>query len=490
LPSARLLSISPAGDMAVLFGPQNVGQVFGARTLARVPMAGGARRDLLDGVVDADWIPGSDSLAVIRDPGGGKAWTVEFPAGHVVHEARAAWSLRVSPDGMRVAFFEGPVLFDSAPEAMITTIDRAGRKSTLTRNWSGFGLAWARSGRELWFSGTRGGLTLPGVANELNRSGPQLRAVSLDGVERTIYRAPDWLVLHDIAADGTVLLSRNTVRIGLSCQAPGEAAERDLSWLLASSARSISSDGRTVVFSDFLTGRTSDGYPTIFRRGMDGSPAVALGEGNALGLSPDAQWVLATLKNRLVLLPTGVGSVKELPAGPLERFSGGAWLSDSKHVVFTGAGASGRPRVYQQEVPDGLPVALTPEGTVSGLAAVRNDRSILVRAGDRWLLYDAGGGEPQAVRGLTSEDLPLQWSADGRQLYLVHLNQGAPPPEVPVWRIGIADGKRNEWKRLVPGDRTGVESLPATVRILRDGQSYCYSYLRRLGDLYTAEGLK
>ena len=109
----------------MLFGPQNIVHSFGARTLASIPMAGGARRDLLDGVVDADWIPGTDSLAVIRDPGGGRPWTVEFPAGTPVHEARAAWSLRVSPDGSRVAFFEGPALFDSAPEAMITVIDRS-----------------------------------------------------------------------------------------------------------------------------------------------------------------------------------------------------------------------------------------------------------------------------------------------------------------------------------------------------------------------------
>ena len=63
---------------------------------------------MLTGVVDADWIPGTDTLAVIRDPGGGRPWTVEFPAGTIVHEARAAWSLRVSPDGSSVAFFEGP----------------------------------------------------------------------------------------------------------------------------------------------------------------------------------------------------------------------------------------------------------------------------------------------------------------------------------------------------------------------------------------------
>ena len=129
LDGSRILSISRAGDMAMLFGPQNLSRAFGVRTLARMPMAGGARRDVLTGVMDADWIPGTDSLAVIRDPGGGRPWTVEFPIGNTVHEARAAWSLRVSPDGNRIAFFEGPAgVFDSAPESMITVIDKAGQQ--------------------------------------------------------------------------------------------------------------------------------------------------------------------------------------------------------------------------------------------------------------------------------------------------------------------------------------------------------------------------
>src|SRR6185295_13167558 len=202
---------------AVLFGPQNIERAFGVRTLARIPMAGGARRDVMTGVVDADWIPGTDALAVIRDPGDNRPWTVEFPAGTTVHEARAAWSLRVSPDGSRVAFFEGPLLFGSAPQAMITVIDRSGRKSTVARDWAGFGLAWAPTGTEIWFTATRPDL-----------GAPQVHAVSLAGVERTVHRAPDWLVLHDIAADGRVLVSRNTIRINLACRQPADTRDRDL----------------------------------------------------------------------------------------------------------------------------------------------------------------------------------------------------------------------------------------------------------------------
>ena len=151
----RILSISHASDMAVLFGPQTISQAFGARKLATIPMAGGARRDLLDGVIDADWIPGSNNLAVIRDPGDGRPWTVEFPAGTTVHEARAAWSLRVSPDGSRIAFFEGPAIFDGAADANVVVIDRTGGTTIVSRNWFALGLAWAPSGREIWFTATR-----------------------------------------------------------------------------------------------------------------------------------------------------------------------------------------------------------------------------------------------------------------------------------------------------------------------------------------------
>jgi hypothetical protein len=37
LEDARILSLSRAGDMAVLFGPPSISRAFGVRTLARIP---------------------------------------------------------------------------------------------------------------------------------------------------------------------------------------------------------------------------------------------------------------------------------------------------------------------------------------------------------------------------------------------------------------------------------------------------------------------
>jgi hypothetical protein len=490
LEEARILSISRAGDMALLFGPQNIIRAFGVRTLARIPMAGGARRDLLTGVVDADWLPGTDALAVIRDPGGSRPWTVEFPVGTTVHEARAAWSLRVSPDGSRVAFFEGPgEIFEGVPESMITVIDKSGHKSTVSRDLSGIGLAWTPSGTEIWFTGVRPSTQAPG---------PQLHAVSLAGVERTVYRAPDWLWLHDISADGRVLLSRNSIRVNVACQPPEEASERDLGWLVASFANGLSSDGQTLIFSDGLSGRTLAGNPTVFRRSTDGAPAVSLGEGRGGGaLSPDGRWVQTQLGGNLILLPTGAGSTVTLPKGEVERFGRGAWLADSKRIVFTGDPGDRKPRGYIQEIPAGLPRAITPDGvSLAGRAAVRDDTSILGRVGATWALFPIRGGDARPVSALKPGDIPLQWSHDGRYIYTVDsVAQGSSRGvAVDVFRVEITTGARVVWKTLSPSDPVGVENLRATVTgtfvITPDARSYCYSYMRRLGDLFVVDGLK
>src|SRR5579862_7937767 len=104
LPKGQILSISSAGEMAVLLG----GSIPG--TLARVPLSGGAPREILENVNDADWSPNGASLAVLRTVDGRNR--IEYPIGTVLFEStgRAPVSLRVSPSGDSLAFFE----FDNA----------------------------------------------------------------------------------------------------------------------------------------------------------------------------------------------------------------------------------------------------------------------------------------------------------------------------------------------------------------------------------------
>ncbi len=405
--------------MAMLFGPQNIARAFGVRTLARIPMAGGARRDVLTGVVDADWIPGTDALAVIRDPGGGRPWTVEFPVGTTVHEARAAWSLRVSPDGNRVAFFEGPVLFGGAPDAMVTVIDKTGHTSTLSRNLAGIGLAWAPSGSEVWFTAAR-------PAQQSRRPATACR-LALGSRAHRVQRARLGRVtrhLHRMAGSccpETLFGSTLPVRprgIDVSAIWDGRWRRR---------ANGLSPDGRTLIFSDDLSGGTPAGNATVFRRSTEGSPAVSLGEARGGGaLSPDGQWVLAEVDGNRILLPTGAGSMCEVAEGRLgavrrrrvaqrleaHRLHGRPWRRETQRLH------PGDPRrsaardyscwgLFRRREP---PCATT---TPSSVASVTRGRSFRFMA-----------ASPQPVPALKPGDIPLQWSHDGRYLYAVDNRRG------------------------------------------------------------------
>ena len=76
LPEAELLSVSSLGELALSLGG----------TLARVPLTGGAPREMIEGVRDADWSPDGQSLAVIRDVEGKRR--LEYPIGKVLYEPR------------------------------------------------------------------------------------------------------------------------------------------------------------------------------------------------------------------------------------------------------------------------------------------------------------------------------------------------------------------------------------------------------------------
>ena len=231
-----------------------------------------------------------------------------------------------------------------------------------------------------------------------------------------------------------------------------------------------------------------------YRRQLDGSPAVRLGVGDPQSISPDGRWVLARLKDSFVLLPTGSGSVVDLPKGNLVRVNAGAWLSDAKRLVFTGDAGDNKPRGHIQDIPDGIPQPITSEGVVlAAKATLRDDTSVLGRSGNRWALYPIDGGPSLPMPAIAASDIPVRWSDRGQVLYVVdNANGPGQPgrPAVDVVRVDIGSGRRTHWKTLGPPDPVGVEVDPASIVMAADGRAYCYSFARRLGDLYVADGLK
>jgi Tol biopolymer transport system component len=466
-----LVGVSSAGEMAVgLRRPSRPG-----RTLARMPLGGGAPREVLEDVNGADWGPDGSSFMVVRRSG--PRLRVEFPIGKTLYESGAnIQSARVSPRGDRVAFAEHLIVGDNRGD--VAVVDLAGKKTTLAAGWEDLGgLAWSPDGREVWFTASMSG------------ADRRLHAVTLSGEQRLVARVPGNMVLQDIAPDGRVLVSHGTIHAVMLGLGPGAAEERDLTWLDFSIAADLSADGKTLLFSE--QGVAGGAQYAVYLRGTDGGPAVRLGKGNAQALSPDGRWALAldlAPPPQLVLLPTGPGEPRRLPRHSITSFQGALFTPDGKSVVIVGTEPGHGPRSYIQSLDGGPPRPITPEGVfVFGNVISPDGRFVAGSTGTETRIYPIDDGEPRPIPGLLPGELPLRWASDGSLYVRPPLGTVALPQKID--RLDPATGRRQPWRELAPADPAGVTGV-TTVILTADARSYAYTYVRRLSNLYLVEGLK
>ncbi len=246
------------------------------------------------------------------------------------------------------------------------------------------------------------------------------------------------------------------------------------------------------------SGRGGGARQSSLLRPVDGSPAVRLGDGLALAVSPDARWVVALpdyatsrAGSRLFLLPTGAGEPHALPAGRIASYWDAWWLSDGKRVLLA-ADEAGRPRrLFIQDLPDGEPRPVTPEGVSTNVNAISPDGAWVAarrfEPGALFELYPIAGGEPRPIPGLGVRETPLRWSSDGRSLF-VRVPDPNPLP-ARIVKLHLETGAREPWLELAPPDPAGVRGI-ADIQLSADGRGYIYTYGRQLGGLYLAERLR
>lgn len=100
-------------------------------------------------------------------------------------------------------------------------------------------------------------------------------------------------------------------------------------------------------------------------------------------------------------------------------------------------------------------------------------------------LYPVKGGEPRLSPGLSANDTPIAWDADGSALYVYE--RGELPAQ--VYRVEIETGQRRLLKKLMPADPAGVNII-WPIWVTPDGKSWVYGYRRYLSELHMVERLK
>jgi Tol biopolymer transport system component len=408
---------------------------------------------------------------------------LEFPIGKALYQT-GSWIShpRISPKGDLIAFADHPVQGDDSGSLAI--VDLSGHKKTLTGEWFTIqGLAWSPDGKEIWFTASESG------------TDRTLYAITTDGKQRIVARLPGALMLLDIAKDGRVLLVRATWRRELMGFTPSDSKERELSWLDYTYPADLSADGKTLLFDEeggggSLAYSKSGGFTYgVYIRKTDGSPAVLLGEGGAVALSPDGKLAITQTQgspSQLKLFPTGAGQPRDLTSDSVNHHWA-HWFPDGQRILFSANEPGKGVRLYVFSMDSRKSQAISPEGVQGTAYAISPDSKWVAAIGpdQHGYLYPVGGGETRMVPGFKLGEQPITFSADGRSLYTYQ------PGELParVERLDLETGKRVLWRQLMPSDPAGVENI-GPVLMTPDARTCVYGYHRMLADLYLVEGLK
>jgi len=467
-----LLAVADNGEMIVAYRPEE-----GERTLARVPLTGGALRDILTNFDSADWTRDGSELAVTRSGGGGR---LEYPVGTTLLEGQGRLAYpRISPDGERVAIIEHPLMGDD--RGLVSVVDRTGARTVLSDGWASIqGLAWSPDGREVWFTATRQGALC------------RLHAVDLKGRVRTITTAPGRLILQDIAPDGRVLLVHQLKRAEVYGRGPDAAEEISLSWQDYTFVADLSRDGRQLLLSE--SGEAGGPGYGVYLRGTDGSPAVRLGPGRPLALSPDGEWALTMpldLPERLVLLPTGAGEARTIPLAPLVNGQFGSWFPDGERLLLLANEPGRPPRLFERSLdPEAVPRPITPEGVVGIPRSLTPDGRYVGAAsfhtdGFDVALYPIEGGDPVPVPEIAPGATPAGWNEDGTGFYVTR-NDG---DRTGIYRVDVKTGEETLLHEIEPVDPAGIDEFGFAL-VSADGEAYAYTVHRTLSTLFLVEGLR
>ncbi len=491
----ELRPVAPAGAVLIDISSRDellMGQVKPEKSvmgivLSRGALAGGAAREILRDVMWADFGP-EDQLLLLR-------WSehqvhLESPPGHeILRTIDKISDARFSPDGKYIALQRHPVINDD--RGTVEIIDLQGRLIARSKPaWTLGGVAWAPSGHEVFF------------AAGYETVARNLYAMTVGGDEREVYAAAGVIQLHDVDARGRVLLSTGTSRARLFGKSFGSEHERSLGWLDGSSPAGLAPDGKALLFLEGHGTAASAEIQTWFRRfDTDDDTPVMLSSGWGRALSPDKQWALVSPTppyNTLRLVPTGAGSSFDLPTPGFSGLPRAHFFADGTRVIFTGLDANGSPGIYVQRLPLGtrepqpdlqpqrvgeLEMELGPPPSPDG-------RFIVAWSKDsQQFLVDLTTGEASRLAGFGKEDVPVQWTEDGKALWVARYANPYLKQEVQVFRYELATGKLELADALSPPDSAGIAEM-RHLSLTPDGEHYVYTAHQMLDELYVLEGVR
>ncbi len=477
LKNALVVGASTAGDLAALINVRRIPTTswIHVGTLARLSASGGTPREILEAVWDADISRDGKQFAVVRKPGGPQQ--LEYPIGNVLFKTSGYISHpRISPDGQVVAFLEHPLFGDDRGYVSITEPNGGARRLTAEAS-AVDGLAWSQDGRQLWFAAA--GLDTQSAERTVH-------AVTLAGKARRIFGVPGDVTVWDIASDGRLLFTHENIGSAQMVASPADAPERNVTVLGHGVNGVVSSDGKSIAFTESGPGTPND-YLVFFRH-LDGSAAVELGEGSIFGMTPDGKYVVAGVPSqptRLRILPTGAGEPRTFDVAPVQLdHSSISWMPGARAFVFLGHSGTAMQRAYRFSLDGGAATPLTSREGAQSWNRVSPDGKFVLQGGSAgmdWaqsVIVDLATGATRAAP-LQEGEAPIDWDQDGSHFFAVAESEDS----ATIFRIDAVTGSREVWRKIRPSDPAGTLSL-SHFFVTPSGNAYAYNAVRVLSALY------
>jgi eukaryotic-like serine/threonine-protein kinase len=476
LQGAIMLSVSRQGQLAVLTKPKLFAHRAWFGTLATAPLGGAAPREILENVSDADWSPDGNQMAIIDHDQSN--WRLQYPLGKILWEGQN-WigDVRVSPDGKRLAYFLHPPNVDDRGDVMVVEPD--GKIRTLSKDWESLeGLAWAPSGKEVWFSSAIAGGQYC------------IRAVDLAGKLRTVHCGTAPTVIEDFTESGRALVAGEARSVSMSVLEHGSTVEQDLSWLDFPYNPRLSRDGSIMLFTD-QSGHSGTQYGVYVRK-RDGSPAVRIGEGGfGADLSPDGKWALVMEADdpaaRLQLVPVGPGQKRILHWDGIQPIWG-EWYPDGEHIVLIASSPPGSPPgIYVTDTNGTAPKLLMADVSFRGRVGVSPDSyNLIAIQNGKVVVQSTSGKESKEIGQLPGEQIPIAWANDPQHIF----TQETTATGVTIYKVDIRTGHPELWQIIKPKDQIGLREMKNPIAITPDGRWMAYQYGTQVGQLYVSDTLQ
>jgi hypothetical protein len=240
-------------------------------------------------------------------------------------------------------------------------------------------------------------------------------------------------------------------------------------------------------------GSNSTNY-SVFARKTDCSPAVRLGDGDSIALSPDGKSALAYLPGddqTLLLIPLGAGETKTLKSEKLHYGVGPAmWMPDGKNLLVSAQERGHGIRAYLIPVDGSVPKPVTPEGFAVDQVAPDSKRFLAYDFQSKSLVVFAlDGSKPRAVPAFPSfaeGDRSVTWLQDGGNVIFRSGNGTFP---ITTYQFDIDTGIKKPWKQFPPADKVGLLVVNG-FRVTPDAKHYLRGDLHVLSTLFVVSGLK